>query len=281
MPQKTPKIRYSLKERGRQYTGKVRNFNIRALFDFVNSDACQETVESRGMIGYYGHWPRIRFGMDPTEGGLDNGKPVPVEPAFVTTHLKMFDDGTVEHIAEFFDTASGKLAEKLFFDSKTGGFSSAIDASINKFYGFDYVIEPNFLNNSFRGVTLDDAMGGNLGELTYDDVYAAECEEHARNMMALLDSIKGEREASNETIERLQQDNEQLMSFLASHNVDAAAVLDSAGGSSHILVDGGAKDRLLDDVNSFGSEKLVQAGNSEEVVINDKAYERMYRGMNR
>ncbi|SET41399.1 hypothetical protein SAMN05216326_12565 [Nitrosomonas marina] len=281
MPQKTPKIRYSLKDRGRQYTGKVRNFNIRALFDFVNSDACQETVESRGMIGYYGHWPRVRFGMDPTEGGLDNGKPVPVEPAFVTTHLKMFDDGMVEHVAEFFDTASGKLAEKLFFDSKTGGFSSAIDASINKFYGFDYVIEPNFLNNSFRGVTLDDAMGGSLGELTYDDVYAAECEEYARNMMALLDSIKGEREASSETIERLQQDNEQLMSFLASHNVDAAAVLDSSRGSSHILVDRSAKEQLLDDVNSFGNETLPQAGQREEVVIDDKAYQRIHTRMNR
>ncbi|MCP5245688.1 MAG: hypothetical protein H6937_06995 [Burkholderiales bacterium] len=281
MPQVTPLIRYSLKDRGRKHTGKERSFNIKALFDFVNGDACQETVESRGMVGYYGHWPRIRFGMDPTEGGLDNGKPVPVEPAFITTHLKMLDDGVIEHKAEFLDTTSGKLAEKLFFDNKTGGFSSAIDANINKLYGFDYVIEPNFLNNSFRGVTLDDAMGGNLGELTYDDVYAAECEEHANSMMALLDSIKSEREVSSETIERLQQENEQLMSFLTTHNVDPSAVLDSAVKSSHILVDRGATQQILDDVNGFKHEKLPQTGQPDNTAIDDKAYQRMLSRMTR
>ncbi|SFK63501.1 hypothetical protein SAMN05216302_101120 [Nitrosomonas aestuarii] len=234
MPKATPIIRYSLKDRGRQHTGKPRNFNIKALYDSINGPACQETVRSRGMTGYYGHWPRIRFGMNPSEGGLDNaGNPVVVEPAFITTHLKMTMDGIVEHVAEFLDTASGKLAEKLFFDNQAGGFSSAIDEKANQLFGFDYVLQPNFLDNSYRGVSLDDALSGDMGELTYDDVLAAEREEHAQAIISLLDSARQEREASSATIERLQIENEQYLSFLATHKIDPSEVLD--GNYEHPL----------------------------------------------
>ncbi|PTQ86874.1 hypothetical protein [Nitrosomonas ureae] len=226
MPTTTPMIRYSLKERGRKYTGQSRNFNIQKIFDSVNGGACQETVNSRGMIGYYGHFPRIRFGMHPSEGGLDGGKYVPVQPAFITTHLKVTMDGMVEHQAEFLDTAAGQVAEKLFFQ-KVGGFSSAIDEKRPQFYGFDYVLQPNFLDNSFRGVAFDDALSGNTGDLTYDDVYAAEQEEHARSLIVLLDSIKIEREATSAVIERLQAENEQFLSMLASKSIDANSILDS------------------------------------------------------
>ncbi|MBY0475419.1 MAG: hypothetical protein K2Q13_10230 [Nitrosomonas sp.] len=226
MPTTTPMIRYSLKERGRKYTGQARNFNIQKIFDNVNGDACQETIASRGMIGYYGHFPRIRFGMHPTEGGLDGGKYVPVQPAFITTHLKVTMDGMVEHQAEFLDTAAGQVAEKLFHQ-KVGGFSSAIDEKRPQFYGFDYVLQPNFLDNSFRGVALDDALSGNTGELTYDEVYEAELEEQSKSMIILLDSINAEREVTSAVIERLQQENEQFLSILSGKGIDANSILDS------------------------------------------------------
>ena len=116
----TPVIRYNLKDRGRKHVGQPRNFNIKAICDAINGPACQERVATRGLVGYYGHMPRIRFGMSPVEGVLDNGKYVPIEPAFVTTYLKADYDGNVEHRAEFLDTAAGRLAAKLF-DSKMGG----------------------------------------------------------------------------------------------------------------------------------------------------------------
>lgn len=249
MATSTPIIRYSLKERGRKHTGQPRNFNIKALYDSINGPACQETVASRGMIGYYGHFPRIRFGMIPSEGGLDGGKYVPVEPAFITTHLKAALDGSIEHKAEFLDTSAGRLAAKLF-DGQVGGFSSAIDQRSNQFFGFDYVVQPNFLDNSFRGVSLDDAMGGNISHLTYDDIYAAELDEQQHSMMVLLDSINAERSVANETIERLQAENEQLLSMLASKGIDAANVLDAAS-ITPVLVD--AADRLQRDVSAFRS----------------------------
>jgi len=251
MPVKTPIIRYSLKDRGRKHTGQPRNFNIKAIFDDINSPARQEIVASRGMIGYYGHLPRIRSGMEPSEGFVDNGKYVPVEPAFVTTHLKMSMDGVIEHQAEFADTKSGILAAKLF-DGSIGGFSSAIDEKRPEFFGFDYVVQPNYLGNSFRGVALDNAYGVNIGSLlTYDDIYAAERDEHAQSMIMLLDSSNAARELANETIERLKLENEELLSLLAKKGISQPGALDSA--VMPLTVDHSGNSRILDDVSSFRS----------------------------
>lgn len=222
----TPVIRYNLKDRGRQHTGQHRNFNIKAICDAINGPACQEMVSSRGMLGFYGHLPRVRYGMAPVEGGIEGGKYAPVEPAIVTTYLKADYDGNVEHRAQFLDTAAGRLAAKLW-EEKVGGFSSAIDQSRPAFYGFDYVAQPNYLNNSFRGIALDDAMGGNLGALTYDDIYAAEQDEQAQAVIAILDSINTERAATSAVIERLQHENEQLLSMLAKKGIEPSAVLDA------------------------------------------------------
>lgn len=225
----TPIIRYNLKDRGRQHTGQKRNFNIKAIADEINSPATQEMVATSGMYGYYGHLPRIRFGMNPGEGGFDNGKYVPVEPAFVTTHLRADYDGNVEHRARFFDNESGQKAQKLW-NSKFGGFSSAIDEGKPAFYGFDFVYAPNFLGNSFRGAALDSVEIAE-SEVTYDSVYAAERAEYAAGdlIAGILDSVASERIAANAVIERLTLENEAFLSALAAHGQDAGAVLDSMG----------------------------------------------------
>ena len=249
-----PLIRYNLKDRGRQHTGQPRSFNIRAIMDAVNSPECQERVASRDMLGYFGHWPRVRFGMDATEGGIAGGKVHAVEPAIVTTHLRAFDDGTIEHRTEFLDTATGRIAAKMF-DSKVGGFSSAIDQMKPRFVAFDYVANPNFVGNSYRGVVLDDAINGSLGELTYDDVYAAEQAEQAQAIITLLDSINAERETTGAVIERLQSENEQLLSMLAKKGIEPSAVLDAASVLP-VAVSISAADRINRDAKLFRSADL-------------------------
>lgn len=266
----TPVIRYNLKDRGRKHVGQPRNFNIKAICDAINGPACQERVATRGLVGFYGHMPRVRFGMSPVEGVLDNGKYVPIEPAFVTTYLKADYDGNVEHRAEFLDTAAGRLAAKLF-DSKMGGFSSAIDTNKPEFHGLDYVLEPNFIQNSYRGVVLDDAMSGNIGELTYDDVYAAEQDEQAQAMTVLLDSVNAEREASSAVIERLQSENEQLLSMLAKKGVDPSSVLDAVSVLP-VAVSNDAAERMQRDAEFFQHAALPsfvepQADISEQVPL--------------
>ncbi|MBL8473788.1 MAG: hypothetical protein JNM98_18505 [Rhodocyclaceae bacterium] len=219
----TPVIRYNLRDRGRQYRGKERNFNIRAICDSINGPACQERVRNRDMLGYYGHWPRLKFGMNPAEGGLDSGRPALVEPALVTTRLRAEPDGTIEHQAEFLANDPGRVAAKLFA-SRVGGFSSAIDQDISEFYGFDYVFEPNYSTN--RGYTLDDVRG-----MTLDAIEAAIYDEQLHGAMLLLDLANNERRAASETIERLAAENEQLLSMLAARGVAASVALDAVPAS--------------------------------------------------
>lgn len=259
---KTPVIRYNLKDRGRKFTGLPRNFNVRSVCDAINSAACQETVASRGMIGFYGHLPRVRYGLKPAEGGIEKGKYAPVEPAFVTTYLKADYEGNVEHRAEFLDTTSGQLVAKLW-GQQVGGFSSAINRENTAFYGFDYVTQPNFLENSFRGVVLDDVLGGGAEGLAYDDVYTAEHEEQARSMMILLDSVQAERTRANEVIERLSAENEQLLSMLAAKGMSAAVVLDGAH-ISPIAVAKEPMERLLRDAEAFRYAELPAVLNPDD-----------------
>lgn len=211
----TPKIRYNLNDRGRKYTGQARAYNIQKLCDAINSPATQEIVATGGMIGYLGHMPRVRYGLAPVEGGIENGKYAPVEPAFVTTYLHAAPNGDVTHKARFLNTQSGILAKKLW-DEKIGGFSSAIDTGSNQFFGFDFVHSPNFLQNSFRGVVLDSTSQINPLGMTYDDILEAEARETQAALAAVLDSMQMQRDAALATIDHLRAENESLLSQIAS-----------------------------------------------------------------
>ena len=276
-----PLIRYNLRDRGRQHTGQPRNFNIRAIMDAVNSPECQERVASRDMLGYFGHWPRVRFGMDATEGGIAGGKVHAVEPAIVTTHLRAFDNGIIEHRTEFLDTTAGRIAAKMF-DSKVGGFSSAIDQMKPRFVAFDYVANPNFVGNSYRGVVLDDAINGSLGELTYDDVYAAEQAEQAQAIVSLLDSVHAERESTSAVIERLQEENEQLLSMLARTGASPDRVLDAAA-ITPAFVSRELADRRKKDAELFHRAELhgFVAPEPDVAATDDYAYQRMLNRFSR
>lgn len=150
----TPVIRYNLKDRMRRFNGSPRNFNIPALVANINSEAMQERVRLGDLHGYYGHWPRTKFGAEPREGGVVDGKIVNLEPCFRTISLKAYDDGTIEHQAEFFDNDPGR---KAYAQSKenSGGFSSVILGRDNTFHGFDYVLFPNYSGNRPYSMALD------------------------------------------------------------------------------------------------------------------------------
>lgn len=224
-------IKYNLTDRGRKYRGQDRHFNIAAVVAAINGPECQERVRKRDMLGYYGHWPRLRFGMLPAEGGLDGGNPALVEPAIVTTYLKAHDDGTIEHRAEFLGTDSGKVAAKLYEDH-VGGFSSAIvDSKANTvFYGFDYVLEPNYSTN--RGWQLDsvtgryfDSVGAEVDDATLEAVAYG---EQVRTIKTLMDSVASERALMESAMQKLREENDQLIDELTTKRKDdAVAELDS------------------------------------------------------
>ena len=218
---KTGVIRFNVRDRGRRFRGQDRNFDTVALADLINGPEVQERVENGDMLGYWGHWPRVKFGMDVSEGTMVGGKPVHIEPAVRTTYLKAFPDGTIEHESEFLDTAPGRLAGRVW-SSKAGGWSSAINAPRRgslqvptSFHGFDYVLEPNFTTN--RGYALDSA--GNRIEtdgldeaelMVLDEVgqYTALVESTTQ----MLDRMQADYDRLAETLDSVMAENAQLIS---------------------------------------------------------------------
>jgi hypothetical protein len=232
MGSKTGKITYNVHERGRQFVGKDRNFNLGALAALVNSNAVQERVRNRDLTGFYGHWIRARFGLNPPESLVFDGKVVNIEPALVTTYLAADDEGNITHEAEFLDTDAGSIAERLFH-SKQGGFSSAIEAAPNIrpsfptiFAGFDYVFEPNYSTN--RGFMFDSTLAD---DSTLFDAVMQEWHMSNAMMRNLFDSMQADHLLAVQTIERLKEENEELLSIASrATGKNGAVLLDSTGG---------------------------------------------------
>jgi hypothetical protein len=214
--QQPPLITYNLKERGRQYRGQERNFNIKAICDAINSPACQERVKTRAMLGYYGHKIRMLCGLEPVESAVIAGKYNEFDHAIVTTHLKAYPDGTIEHQTEFLDTVPGRKAAR-YYDQKIGGFSSAIDETRPEFFGFDYVLDPNYHTN--RGYTLDSV------NLTLDDVLDAVKSEDEEFLQRLIDVKDTEIAQLKAALDSVSVENEELMGMLMKNG----GTLDSAG----------------------------------------------------
>jgi hypothetical protein len=228
----TDPITYNVTDRGRKARGQDRNFDTVALAKLINGPSVQEKVKHGDMLGFLGHWPRIKFGMEPAEGGVVDGKAVVMPIAVRTVELSAIPDGTITHRTEFLDTEHGEAALRLF-KSKAGGFSSAIDAVpgtspaiARGFFGFDFVYEPNYSGNRGHAITLD-GVGEDVAGLL--DAVLLMAGEGDMEMRALFDSLHGQHLSALETMERLSRQNDWLVNRLAKiKGTDAANVLDSA-----------------------------------------------------
>lgn len=218
-------ISYNLKDTGRSHTGQLRNWTdnqIRNIAAAINSPATQEKVRSRGMVGYYGHWPRKALGMQPQEGGIVNGAKVEIFPAIVTISIRADGNGNVTHETEFIDNDVGREALSLY-KSRIGGFSSALREFENggfAFYGNDYVADPNYLSN--RGFDVFDSVGD-----YFDSAIAAMQEERISAMGLLNSALTAENEQLKKNLGHISAENDRLIFELAATG-GANDVFDSA-----------------------------------------------------
>lgn len=269
--QQPPLIKYNLKDRGRQHRGVERHFDIPAIVASINGPATQERVSTRGMLGYFGHWPRVRFGMEPAEGGLAEGKAHAIEPAVVTTHLKAYDDGTIEHQTEFLDTATGQLASRMYAN-RVGGFSTAIDPRKPELYGFDWVNDPNYSTNRGYDLVLDSVTSG---EMTFDDVLSAEHAEQVDAMNRLFEMMEANLRLAMDSATRFEHENSELLDLLSKREEQAsqaALVTDSAAAADTA--------RQLDrDRRFFMDSALPRFQDPEAREEHDRDYLRLKRRM--
>lgn len=280
MANKTGRIRFNLTDRGHRAFGKPRHFNVAAIAAHINSDYTQERVKARNILGFYGHWPRVKFGAIAAEGGIGkDGKPAVVEPAIVTTFLQAFPDGTIEHETEFLDTDAGQVAAKLH-NSRAGGFSSVIDNVQNAFIAFDYVLEPNFKANrgysldsahaAASGWTLDSADGEQPQRMSLEELDEAIQEEQQHAMALVLDSANAYRQAtaqalemSGATISSLERERAELLTLLAKRDPERAATFDSgaqpvgSGAMRGVVLDAAGAQDMIRRAQSFHAAHLV------------------------
>lgn len=159
---KTKPLVYNLNDRGRRYTGVDRsNVDIAAMVNLINSASVQEMVSTGSLQGFYGHQIRQRFGMVPPESVPIDGKMVRLEPAFKTISIHADKDGNVTHQAQFLDNETGEFARKQYL-AEVGGFSTAVNYRRDGgqlvptgFFGFDYVMQPNYALNVGDGELFD------------------------------------------------------------------------------------------------------------------------------
>lgn len=255
---KIPLITYNLKDRGRQYRGTPRNFNIKALCDSINGPACQERVKTRAMLGYYGHKPRILAGLEPTESVVVNGKYNEIEPAIVTTYLEASLDGTIKHQTEFLDTAAGRKAAAMF-SNRIGGFSSAIDENRPELFGFDYVLDPNFSGN--RGFSLDSAG------ITFDQVAEEARSEEEEFLRRLIETKNAEINQLKVALDSLSIENEDLSGML----LKARATLDSVDAQLPLVVALDSTRQLQNSIESFRREAVLPGFTQSVTTEQEKA----------
>lgn len=227
----TESITYNVRERGRKHRGVDRNFDTAALARLINSPAVQEKVKHGDMTGYFGHWPRVKFGMEPQEGAILDGRAVVLPVALRTVVLSADDAGNITHRAEFLDTEAGQVAAAMH-KSKAGGFSSAIDtlprtspAIARGFYGFDYVLEPNYTTNRGHRVMLDSAAPEVTAML---DGLLEQAALEQDEMVAMFDSLHAQHLDALAALESTAQQNEELLDMVAKlSSKDRQHVLDS------------------------------------------------------
>jgi hypothetical protein len=209
-------IRFNAKQRMRTYRGQERTFNISRLMDAVNSSAVQERVRKGDMQGYYGHWPRRVFGMEPEEGGIVDGKVVTLEPSHRIIYLRGYDNGDIEHEVEFLDNETGRTAYQNHMVNKVGGFSTVISGrgDTYSFHGMDFVMEPNFSGNR-AFATLDSVNNASVYDVVWlDGVNEADDLSESQVIRTLKTAVLQLKEQNNSLTQALNLSSETLDSVI-------------------------------------------------------------------
>lgn len=235
---RTDTITFNCNDRKRFHTGRNRQYDLRAVNLLINDKVVQERVQHRDIFGYFGHWIREEFGVQPQEGGIIDGKIVIPEPALNIIELSADDKGNISFKVEFLDTPMGRMAKRLYLNKK-GGFSIVWRFASKfpspkqypyEFFGFDFVIAPNFSGN--RGYAMDSANSGDdLEDMAMDSTEGIGAMQSVIGLTRLVDSLQNSQELMEDTIARQQA------------TIDELVLLNARGKRGTVAMDGiNAKD---------------------------------------
>ncbi len=125
--------------------GSKRNYNVDKYRAMVENNSTQARIANGYAVGYYSHDSRSRKKGYVAAERDDNGNEV--IPCCKTLKMEWVEgENKVRHTQRILNNKIGKEIQKLI-ENGVGGFSSVHNLSNGSFYGFDYVISPNFSSN--------------------------------------------------------------------------------------------------------------------------------------
>lgn len=289
---KRVKETFNIHDDGRKHNPAPQSYLLASLKSVFNSSETKERIKLNEANGFYGHSIRqLTNKIDPSETEIISvdGKDVKVDvvPAVRTVSLDIDDAGNVTHEQEFLDNDMGRTALKLY-EQGTGGFSWAMSGAkgmgkvksvAKKFFGFDFVLQPNFLAKDrqqtlFASMTEDDTQAL-LASLESQGV----SNERAQELMSLIANEDAQENDLQEIIvAHLITDNEQLTDSLQSSTEKFEKQLNdiqaevSANDEKHQALLA-SKDKSLEDANAKRqqqNEMLLSALDNSPFLINDE-----------
>ncbi|MBK9294892.1 MAG: hypothetical protein IPM57_10720 [Oligoflexia bacterium] len=260
-------ITYNVKDTGRTLTQTPRKYNIRGVYELLNSKTVQEGIKNGDYFGYFGHWIRELLGLDPLEGGFIDGKLVLAEPALSIKQISADLDGNVSFKVQFLDTPMGNMAKRVY-KNKKGGFSIVWDYAVQPdgsllpylYYGTDFVLNPNFTKS--RGYAMD-AAKKDFGMVAMDSTDLYSMGEYIKSILTKNAAL----EADNK---RLQADNDNMVLSMARGTAFDSAkkpipVMPTLPNSSNLLAN--SDDFLTANLASYQEIKKEQVDETQNIII--------------
>jgi len=246
------------------FLGSPRNYDKIKYKNMVENKKTQIHIKNGYAIGYYGHDSR-----DPNKGYIpherDKNGDV-IYPCCKTLSMKWVEPNLVRHTQRILSNEIGKEIQKLI-KAGVGGFSSVHNLKTGDFYGFDYVISPNFTTNR---VIVDNTCKNGMCGISTDSVFNSIDNEIRGNIKAYLDSIGIDDNSILEAIYNLEkhtltyQDNIKLLNEIEKQKREIYTKLDEVEYS---------KKKIQDELQNFIENKykklIMQLDSLGFVIDND------------
>ena len=298
---KTHTDRFSLYRKVRKGKQNNRNYMLEAVKSMINHPETQEGLRLGELYGYYGHSRRQLAGkmeLPETAVVMVEGKPVVLDniPACRTTAISIDDEGIVTHTQEILDTPTGHIVAGML-ESRAGGWSwvttgrDSPQISIPKnLYGFDYVLNPNFISkdhpaamfesNDDRSTAMIEAMTGQ----GFGDESAAAIIEHADKLaqheamfesaMRLEELEEAMLEATGQLLAQEQQLAEQATAIAAQQEAQALFESATEARAAKMAI---VLDKLPVFTNSAQRAALASMQTDEDVAVISALFESVAR----
>lgn len=187
-------ISFDITEHGHSY-GMPRNYPLDKIQKLIRSQEVKKAIENGYALCMYGHMARHKKqGYLANEANAETG--TIQEPIGKVTQMSI-KDRIISYKMTLVETSENKVKSVVkFIENSIGGFSAVWDVKRGVFYGFDFVLSPNFNGNRVVMDSICSDGSCQLGSAINDTVLDAigeheELYNEAKDLLEHQDSVMG------------------------------------------------------------------------------------------